>query len=61
MIGLNLKSGEIVVQVVSGRSVLKLGWSYFASAAKLRAWSRQSAKLGYDGEKPPKAWNVAIG
>jgi YegS/Rv2252/BmrU family lipid kinase len=33
----DLKSGEIVVQVVTGRSLAKLGWSYFASAAKLRA------------------------
>jgi YegS/Rv2252/BmrU family lipid kinase len=33
----DLKSGEIVVQVVTGRSVAKLGWSYFASAAKLKA------------------------
>ena len=33
----DLKSGEIVVQIVTGRSVAKLGWSYFASAAKLKA------------------------
>ena len=33
----DVKSGEIVIQVVTGRSVLKLGWSYFASAAKLKA------------------------
>ena len=33
----DLESGEIVVQVVAGRSVLKLGWSYFAAAAKLKA------------------------
>ena len=33
----DLKSGEIVIQVVTGRSVLKLGWSYFASATKLKA------------------------
>ena len=33
----DLESGEIVVQVVAGRSVLKLGWSYFASMAKLKA------------------------
>jgi YegS/Rv2252/BmrU family lipid kinase len=32
----DLKSGEIVVQVVEGRSIAKLGWSYFASAAKLK-------------------------
>lgn len=33
----DLKSGEIVVQVVTGRSIAKLGWSYLASAAKLKA------------------------
>jgi YegS/Rv2252/BmrU family lipid kinase len=33
----DLESGEIVVQVVAGRSVLKLGWSYFAAATKLKA------------------------
>jgi YegS/Rv2252/BmrU family lipid kinase len=33
----DLKSGEIVVQVVTGRSIFKLGWSYFAAAARLRA------------------------
>ena len=33
----DVKSGEIVIQVVTGRSVLKLGWSYFASATKLKA------------------------
>ena len=33
----DLDSGEIVVQAVEGRSVLKLGWSYFASMAKLRS------------------------
>ena len=31
----DLKSGEIVVQVVTGRSIAKLGWSYFAAAARL--------------------------
>jgi len=31
-----LESGEIVVQAVSGRSLARLAWSYFASAAKLR-------------------------
>src|SRR5215213_5283244 len=30
-------SGEIVVQAVTGRSVIHLGWSYFASALKLKA------------------------
>jgi len=33
----DLKSGEIVVQIVTGRSIAKLGWSYFASATKLKA------------------------
>lgn len=33
----DLKSGEIVIQVVTGRSVLKLGWSYFTSATKMKA------------------------
>ena len=33
----DLQSGEIVIQVVRGRSVLRLGWSYFASAVKLRS------------------------
>jgi len=33
----DLESGEIVVQIVAGRSIAKLGWSYFASAAKLKA------------------------
>jgi len=30
----NLDSGEIVIQAVEGRSVVKLGWSYLASALK---------------------------
>ena len=33
----DLESGEIVVQVVAGRSLVKLGWSYLASAVKLRS------------------------
>jgi len=33
----DLKSGEIVVQIVTGRSIAKLGWSYFALAIKLKA------------------------
>ena len=33
----DLKSGEIVVQVVTGRSILKLGWNYFAAATKLKS------------------------
>lgn len=31
----DVESGEIVVQAVRGRSVIRLGWSYFASAMKL--------------------------
>ena len=30
----DLQSGEVVVQAVKGRSVMKLGWSYLASAVK---------------------------
>ena len=33
----NVESGVIVVQAVRGRSVIGLGWSYFASALKLKA------------------------
>ncbi|MGI8611321.1 MAG: diacylglycerol/lipid kinase family protein [Sphingomicrobium sp.] len=33
----DVESGEIVVQAVRGRSVLGLGWSYIASALKLKA------------------------
>lgn len=33
----DIKSGEIVVQVVAGRSLVKLGWSYLAAAVKLRS------------------------
>ena len=33
----DVESGEIVVQAVRGRSVVGLGWSYFASALKLDA------------------------
>ena len=33
----DVESGEIVVQAVTGRSVAHLGWSYFASALKLKA------------------------
>jgi YegS/Rv2252/BmrU family lipid kinase len=31
----DVESGRIVVQAVTGRSLLRLGWSYFASALKL--------------------------
>jgi YegS/Rv2252/BmrU family lipid kinase len=33
----DVESGVIVVQAVRGRSVMRLGWSYFASALKLEA------------------------
>jgi YegS/Rv2252/BmrU family lipid kinase len=33
----DVESGQIVVQAVRGRSVIRLGWSYFASALKLKA------------------------
>ena len=33
----DVESGQIVVQAVRGRSVTRLGWSYFASAMKLKA------------------------
>lgn len=33
----DLESGQVVIQAVEGRSVLKLGWSYLASALKMRA------------------------
>ncbi len=33
----DVKSGEIVVQIVAGRSLAKLGWSYVAAAVKLRS------------------------
>ena len=56
----DLKSGEIVVQVVEGRSIAKLGWSYFASAAKLKTRhqtvrefklsTRPRMKVSIDGE-----------
>jgi YegS/Rv2252/BmrU family lipid kinase len=33
----DVKSGEIVIQIVEGRSLMKLGWSYLTAALKLRA------------------------
>ena len=33
----DLKSGEIVIQIVEGRSLAKLGWSYLTAALKLSA------------------------
>ena len=36
----DLQSGEVVIQAVQGRSVLHLGWSYFASSVKLPSRKR---------------------
>ena len=44
-----LDSGEIVVQAVQGRSLLRLGWSYAASAFKLAA--RQEPLREFRGRK----------
>ena len=33
----DVDSGQIVIQAVRGRSIIRLGWSYLASALKLRA------------------------
>lgn len=45
----DLESGEIVVQVVPGRSVAKLGWSYLAAAMK--ATSRHEAVREFHGKR----------
>ena len=45
----DLNSGEVVIQAVRGRSVWRLGWSYFASAAKLKA--RQQSVREFHGTK----------
>ena len=45
----DLHSGEIVIQAVQGRSVFGLGWSYFASAVKLR--SRSSTVREFHGKR----------
>ena len=44
-----VESGVIVVQAVTGRSVVKLGWSYFASAIKLNA--RHATTREFRGRK----------
>ena len=36
----DLHSGEVVIQAVLGRSLMRLGWSYLASAIKLRSRGR---------------------
>jgi len=45
----SLQSGEIVVQAVTGRSLLGLAWSWFATLAKLR--SRKQTTTEYRGTK----------
>jgi YegS/Rv2252/BmrU family lipid kinase len=45
----DLESGVIVVQAVRGQSLLRLGWSYFASALKLR--SRHQTLREFRGRK----------
>jgi YegS/Rv2252/BmrU family lipid kinase len=65
----DLHSGEVVIQAVEGRSLIKLGWSYFASAAKLksrqdnvrefhgkrmRVSTRPSMRVSIDGELGPE-------
>jgi len=64
-----LESGEIIVQAVEGRSVLKLGWSYVASVLKhpsrhrtvrefrgkrLRIDTRPRMRVSIDGELGPE-------
>ncbi len=41
----DVESGEIVVQAVRGRSVLRLGWSYVASALKLKIAAPGGARI----------------
>lgn len=45
----DLASGEIIVQAVTGRSVVHLGWSYLASALKLDA--RHETTREFRGKK----------
>jgi YegS/Rv2252/BmrU family lipid kinase len=45
----DVESGEIVVQAVTGRSVVGLGWSYLAAAAKLDA--RQATTREFRGRR----------
>ena len=64
-----LQSGEIVVQAVAGRSVLRLGWSYAASmlkhssrhdavrefrAARLKIDTKPRMRVSVDGELGPE-------
>ena len=65
----DLQSGEVVIQAVQGRSVLQLGWSYFASSLKLpsrkrtvrefhgtkmRVTTRPRMRVSIDGELGPE-------
>lgn len=45
----SLDSGEIVIQVVTGKSVPRLAWSWFATALKLRA--RHGTTREFRGQK----------
>ena len=45
----NLDSGEVVVQAVKGRSVVRLAWSYLASAFKLK--TRNEAVREFHGKR----------
>ncbi len=44
-----LRSGELVVQAVTGRSLVKLGWNYLASAFKVA--SRHEAVCEFSGKR----------
>ena len=44
-----LRSGELVVQAVTGRSLVKLGWNYLASALKVA--SRHEAVCEFSGTR----------
>ncbi|GAA4714834.1 YegS/Rv2252/BmrU family lipid kinase [Sphingomonas lutea] len=41
----DLHSGEVVIQVVRGRSMFKLGWSYLSSALKLKSRGQQVCEI----------------
>jgi YegS/Rv2252/BmrU family lipid kinase len=70
----NLESGDIVVQAVTGRSLVRLGWSYVASALKhpsrhetvrefrgrrIRISTRPRMRVSIDGEIGPETPFVA--
>ena len=69
-----MESGEIVIQAVAGRSVIKLGWSYLVSALKhssrndalrefhgrkMRIETRPPMRVSIDGELGPETPFVA--